>query len=98
MSYIIISLRYHDVHLRALGTDNVTVQRLLTQVDLAALGLVDGHGGNSSQHLEQKDDRSKTDPMLCFHRGKSAITAALQLHEDMDHIRAQPKQSHKVNM
>lgn len=51
---IALSFRYHDVHLRALGTDNVTADRVLTQVDLAALGLVDGNGGNCSQNL-QKD-------------------------------------------
>lgn len=43
---------YQDVHLRALRTDNGTVQGILAQVDLAALCLIDGNGGNSSQHLE----------------------------------------------
>lgn len=48
---IVISLWYQDVHLRALGTDDITVEGVLTQVDLAALCLVDGNGGNCSQHL-----------------------------------------------
>lgn len=47
----VISLWYQDVHLRALGTDDVTVEGVFTQVDLAALCLVDGNGGNFSQHL-----------------------------------------------
>lgn len=48
-----IFLWYHDVHLRALGTDDVTVEGVLAQVDLAALCLVDGNGGNGSQHLQR---------------------------------------------
>lgn len=52
-THIFVILWYQDVHLRALGTDDVTVQGILIQVDLAALCLVDGNGGNSSQHLEQ---------------------------------------------
>lgn len=49
----IIFLRYKDVHLGALGADDVTVEGLLAQVDLAALGLVDGNGGNFSQNLQE---------------------------------------------
>lgn len=50
---IIISLRYQDVHLRACGTDDVAVEGVLAQVDLAALCLVDGDGGNFSQYLKR---------------------------------------------
>lgn len=50
---IIIPLRYQDVHLRARGTDDVTVEGVLAQVDLAALCLVDGDGGNFSQYLKK---------------------------------------------
>lgn len=48
---IVVILWYQDVHLRALGTDDVTVKGVLAQVDLATLSCVDGNGGNSSQHL-----------------------------------------------
>lgn len=48
-----IILWYEDVHLRALGTDDVTVEGLLAQVDLTALCLVDGNGGNVSQNLQE---------------------------------------------
>lgn len=54
-TYIVVfSVWDQDVHLRALGADNVAVERIFTQVHLAALRLVDGDGWNSSQHL-QKD-------------------------------------------
>lgn len=50
---LVISLWYQDVHLGALGADDVTAHRVFTQVDLAALCLVDWNGGNSSQHLKK---------------------------------------------
>lgn len=50
----IIFLWNQDVHLRALGADDVTVEGFLAQVDLAALCLVDGNGGNFSQNLQGK--------------------------------------------
>lgn len=43
-----------DVHLWALGTDDVAAHRVLAQVHLAAVGLVDGDGRDSSQNLEMK--------------------------------------------
>lgn len=49
---VIVSCWYHDVHLGAFGTDDVTAEGVLTQIDLAALGFVDGHGGNCTQHLQ----------------------------------------------
>lgn len=48
---IIIFLRNQDVHFRTLGTDNLTVERLLTQVDVASLCLIDGHGRHFPQDL-----------------------------------------------
>lgn len=45
-----------DVHLGALGADDVAVQRVSAQVHLATIGLVDGDGRDSSQHLEMKTD------------------------------------------
>lgn len=41
-----------DVHLGALGADDVAVQRVLAQVHLATVGLVDGDCRDSSQNLE----------------------------------------------
>lgn len=41
-----------DVHLGALGADDVAVQRVFAQVHLATIGLVDGDGRDSSQRLE----------------------------------------------
>ena len=50
-THIFFILWNQDVHLWALCTDNVAVEGVLTQVDLAAFCLVDGNGGNPSQHL-----------------------------------------------
>lgn len=52
---VVVSLWYQDVHLRALGTDDVAVQGVLAQVYLAAFCLVDGNGGNCTQHLQKHD-------------------------------------------
>lgn len=49
----IIFLWYQDVHLRAVSTNDVTVEGFPAQVDLAALGLVDRNCGNFSQNLQQ---------------------------------------------
>lgn len=52
-TYKFIILWYQDVHLRAVSADDVTVEGFLAQVDLAALCLVDGNGGNFSQNLQE---------------------------------------------
>lgn len=43
---------YQDVHLRALGADDLTVQRIVAQVDMATIGLVDGDGGHFTHDLK----------------------------------------------
>lgn len=53
-THVVVSFWYHDVHLRALGTDDVTGQRIFTQVDLAAFCLVDGDGRHLTQHLHKE--------------------------------------------
>ena len=44
---------HEDVHLGALGADDLAGQRVLAQVDVATIGLVDGDGGDLPQHLER---------------------------------------------
>lgn len=66
----IIFLWYEDVHLGALGTDDVTVEGLLAQVDLAALGLVDGNGGNFSQNLQENSQQKRLDTHRSLHMFK----------------------------
>jgi len=47
-----VGLGHQDVHLGALGADDLAGQRVLAQVDVATVRLVDGDGGDLPQHLE----------------------------------------------
>lgn len=49
---------YQDVHLRALGADDLTVQRIVAQVDMATIGLVDGDGGHFTHDLKKSNKMS----------------------------------------
>lgn len=53
---IIIFLRNQNVHFWTLGTDNLAVERLLAQVDVASLSLIDGNRGHFSHHLVKVKD------------------------------------------
>lgn len=46
-----VTVGYQDVHLRALGADDLAAQRLLAQVDMATVRLVDGDGGDLPHDL-----------------------------------------------
>lgn len=67
----IIILWYEDVHLGALGADDVTVEGLLAQVDLAALGLVDGNGGDFSQNLQENIQQKRSGTRRSLHTFKT---------------------------
>ena len=46
-----ISVGDEHVHLGGLGRHNVRIERLLAQVDLGSVGLVDAHGGHLAEGL-----------------------------------------------
>lgn len=50
-THIVIPMWYENVHLRALGTDDLTVHGLFAQVHVAAFGLVNRDGGHFPHHL-----------------------------------------------
>lgn len=45
---------YQDVHLWALGADDLTAQRVFAQVDMATVRLVDGDSGHLTHDLHTK--------------------------------------------
>lgn len=45
---------HQDVHLGALGADDLTVQRVFAQVDMATVGLVDGDSRDFTHDLDMK--------------------------------------------
>lgn len=56
ITYIVaIALWHQHIHLRGLGADDLDVERLRREVDLAAVGLVDGYGGHLAQNLQQRN-------------------------------------------
>lgn len=54
----VIVFRYQDVHLWALGADDLAVQRVLAQVDMATVRLVDGDSGDLTQDLDTNRQQS----------------------------------------
>ena len=45
---------HQDVHLGALGADDLTFQRVFAQVDMATVGLVDGDSRDLTHDLDMK--------------------------------------------
>jgi len=62
---------HQDVHLGALGADDLAAQGVFAQVDLAAVGLVDGDRG----HLPQDLDTRRTQGGQCSPAGLHEYTA-----------------------
>lgn len=49
-----IFVGYQDVHLWALGADDLALQRVFAQVNMATVRLVDGDGGDFTHDLVMK--------------------------------------------
>lgn len=49
-----VFFRYQDVHLWALSADDFALQRVLAQVNMATVRLVDGDGGDLTQDLDME--------------------------------------------
>lgn len=56
---VAIRLGHQDIHLGALGADDLTAQRVFAQVDLASIRLVDGNNGDLSCDLDKTGDKIK---------------------------------------
>lgn len=61
-----------DVHLGALGADDLALQRVLAQEHLAAVCLVDGDGGDRPRHLRAQSDTLPSDMLLRLSAWKHA--------------------------
>ena len=53
-TYKVLSVGDENVHLGGLCGDDGSVERVLAQVHLAAVGLLNGNGGNCAKNLKKK--------------------------------------------
>ena len=53
------SLRDTDVHLRRLGSDNLSSYRVLTQEHLTTISLINGYSGAFASHLKGGGERDQ---------------------------------------